>query len=418
LVSQSIILNNKAILTVNEFLDLSNEIVSSNIEEILELNFDLDYSILKNYLESERICPIIQLAKLKDAEEIAEVFKEVYQETYPYKRMENAESIKYMIDDPNYIWFIFRLNPDETIGCFATHLESEGKRGFMHGYVIKKKYHRIIDIFKAFIGCAIYLWKTYNNILIWYGEMRTNESVSQFFTSIVGLKPIAFLPNKDIFFNKVESDILHVIYNKKALKNHRSEETPKIIRQVLNCYSYTNKRYNLGLPTVSNPNIQLNINKIEELREKLSMHLDDPIYGNKIIAFSLKDSDSYFKFQYNEYSKNIEKTEYKVRNLEELSIFIEELNKLINKLDINYCECIISAYNPEHQKIFIDNGFKPRGYIPSWNFNSKKNTFEDCVVFNYHKGNIDKDLKIIPETYNLLKTLNFFEDKKKLINPI
>ena len=267
MVSQSIVLNDKTILTVNEFLDLSLDFISSDIQEILNLEFDLDYSFLQNYLESDRICPIIQLASPEDAEEITNIFKEVYKNTYPYKKMENVQSVREMIEDPDYIWFLFRLSPEETIGCFATHLEFEQKRGFMHGYVIKKRYHAIIDIFKAFIGCAIYLWKTYiDKIILWYGEMRTNESTSQFFTSIIGLKPIAFFPNKDIFLNKVESDVLHVIYNKDVLKEYRSKENPKIIRQVLNCYQYANKRYHLGVPIIENPTIVLNSQKINEIK--------------------------------------------------------------------------------------------------------------------------------------------------------
>jgi len=409
LVSQSIILDNKPIKTINEFLNLSIGIVGSNVQEILNLDFQLDYSLLKNYLQSDRVCPIIQLATQNDAQEITQIFKEIYQGTYPYKKMESVKSVREMINDPNYHWFIFRLSPNETVGCFGTHLEFDLKRGFLYGFVIKKQYQKVVDIFKAFIGCAIYLWKTYlNRILLWYGEMRTNESTSQFFTSIVGLKPIAFLPNKDIFFKKIESDVLHVIHSDKALKENRCKEPPRIIRQILNCYSYSNKRFQLGLPIVDNPKIDLDKTKVNEIKQKIVINEENEDYGTRRIKFSYIDSDSFFEFLYNPYSKNFEKMEYNVISSEELFVFTEELKNLINGLDINYCECIISAYKPEHQQIFHDAGFKPRGYIPGWEFDNEKNIFKDCVVFNFYKGLLDKNLKIIPEGKDLLKILNIF----------
>ena len=412
MVSQSIILNNKSVLTINEFLDLSLNIANSDIQEILNLDFQLDYTLLRGYLESERICPIVQLAKPEDAEEITQIFKEIYQGTYPFKKMENIDSVKEMIKDENNHWFMFRLNPNETVGCFGTHLEPTEKRGFLYGFVIRRKYHKIIDIFKAFIGCAIFLWKTYiDKILLWYGEMRTNEPTSQFFTSIIGLKPIAFLPNKDIFFNKVESDVLHVIYNKNILTEYRSKELPKIIRQVLNSYSYTNERYHLGLPKIENPNIVLNQKVIDAIKKRILKQSIKDKFENEYIIFSIEDSKSYFKFFHNPYSKNFEKTDYKVNKIEELYVFINELIKLIKNININYFECFVSAYEPTHQKLFLDSGFKPRGYVPCWKFEKEKNCFEDQILFNFYKGDITKEIKLIPESKKLIRNLQLNENK-------
>lgn len=248
MVSSSIILKNQTILSINQFLNLYHEIDRVDLENILRLDFDLDYSVLSRYVNSQRICPIIEIAQPEDAHEISLIFKEIYQGTYPYKRMEHSSSIADMIKDPNYYWFLFKLDSGEIVGAFGSHLEFEAKRGFLFGFVIKKGYHKIIDIFKAFIGCTLFLWKKFQQeIFLWYGEMRTNETSSQFFTSIVGMKPVAFYPNKDLFFNKEESDILQVIYNREALTTLRKKERPKIIRQALNSYAYVNKRFHLGI---------------------------------------------------------------------------------------------------------------------------------------------------------------------------
>jgi len=400
LVIQSIILNNKSILTVNDFLALSSDIMSS---ELLNLDFNLDYSIVKNYLDSERICPTIQLAKSDDAEDISKIFRDIYQNQYPYKKMENAEGVREMINRNDYLWFIFKLTNNETVGCFGTQLEFTEKRGFLYGFVIKKKYHKIVDIFKAFIGCATYIWKMYRDkILLWYGEMRTNESSSQFFTSMVGLKPIAFLPNKDIFNTMIESDILHVAYDESIFNKYRKQEAPHIIRQILNWYAYSSERYSLQDPYVENPNITLDESKTNELSEILTLNIQNIQYGNQSFKLSFKDRDSFMEFVYNPYSKNFEKTCYNVSSLEELALFLIQLKDIIDTMDINYFECFVSSYEPTHQKIFYDAGFRPRGYVPCWYYNKITGKFEDQIVFNYYRGKLATNPRIIPEAKQLL----------------
>jgi len=400
LVIQSIVLNNKTILSVNDFLSLSADIISS---DLLTLDFNLDYSTAKNYIESERICPIVQLAKSEDAEEISNLFKDIYQNQYPYKKMEYAEGIREMINSSDYLWFIFKLENNEIVGCFGTQLEFTEKRGFLYGFVVKKRYQKIIDAPKAFIGCITYIWKTYQDkILVWYGEMRTNESTSQFFTSIVGLKPISFLPNKDIFNTKIESDVLHVIYDDSVFKNYRKKEAPHIIRQVLNWYAYSSKRYSLQNPQIENPNIILNKDKIKQLSKILIVNIQKVKYGNQIFKLSFKGFDSFMKFIHNPYSKNFEKTSFKVLCLEELYSFLNKIKDLINTMNINYFECFVSSYEPTHQKVFYNAGFRPRGYVPCWFYNKITGKFEDQIVFNYYRGEIAENPRIIAETKQLL----------------
>jgi hypothetical protein len=237
--------------------------------------------------------------------------------------------------------------------------------------------------------------------------MRTNEAISQFFTSLIGMKPIAVLPNKDIFYNKVESDILHVIFNKDMLTKYRCEDKPKIIRQVLNCYSYTNKRYQLGLPIVENPKFTLDQGKIKTIKALVSNKIKEDRFGFQKIKFFIRNTNSNFEFIINPYSKNIEKIDYNIIDLEELYVFIEKLQEIMKERDINYAECFVSAYKPRQQKIFYNIGFRPRGYVPSWKYNKDKKEFEDQIVFNYFKGSIDKNMKIIPETNELLDNLDF-----------
>jgi len=408
LVTNSLSQEKKEIIDVDEFLDKYQYISNLDLKHILNLDFELDF-----YYKSEKICPIIELANPEDAKEIVGIFKEIYKGAYPYKQMEDINSIREMILHPNYHWFVFKLQSKEIVGCFGADLDFNEKRAFLHGFNIKKQYQKTTDIFKAFIGCIIYLWREYREkIFMWYGEMRTNEVISQFFTSLIGMKPVAFLPNKDIFFNKIESDVLHIIFNKAVLREYRYKEKPKLIRQALNCYSYTSKRYQLDLPLIENPISNLNHGEIEKIKLLIFAEIKKDTFGNQKVKLLIKDTSSYFEFFHNIYSKNIENTKYKVQSLEELFVFIENVKNFIELMNINYFECYVSAYLPEHQKIFNDAGFKPRGYIPCWKFRASKNYFEDQIIFNYFNDPIDSNIKLIPETIELIELLNLSKNKQ------
>jgi len=394
----------KPIITTNEFLKLYEGDISPDFQKILKLDFEV-----KNKQQSQKISPILQIARPEEAQEITQIFKEGYKGTYPYKQIEDIQEVKKMIIDSNYHWFLFKLDSNETVGCFGAQMEFEKKKGLLYGFAIKKEYHKIIDVFKTYIGCVLYLWETYKNkILVWYGEVRTNDKTPQYVTSLSGLKPIAFLPNKDIFLNQIESEFLHVIYNEKVLYKYRRKEKSKIIRQILNTYLYSNNRFHLGLPKVENPIININSTKLAKLRRKIVIKTEKYKFNNEIITLSIKNSKSYFMFLYNPFIQTMEKTTYKITKLEELLIYIQKVKKLIKKLKIRYFECFVSAYEPRHQKIFFEAGFKPMGYVFSWEYNNKKKVFEDCVAFIYYEGNIDKNIKLIPETSELLKYLNIF----------
>lgn len=391
----------KPVITVNDLLEGFNESRPVDFQQILDLDFELNINH-----DNLKISPVIKLANSEDAKEISKIFKEVYKGTYPYKQMEDLKEVENMIKSPNFHWFLFKMSSNHTIGCFGVHLEIEKKRGLLFGFVLKKKYQKVIDTLKTFAACLLFVCNKYkDDILLWYGEIRTNEDSPQFITSSCGMKPIALLPNKDIFYNKIESDVLHVIYTEEALKKYRSKEKPKIIRQILGSYVYSNNRFRLGSPKVANPKLSYNKKKLTNIKKGIIKKTEEDKYGNQIITFSIKNSNSYFKFLYNSYIQIFEKTTYKVKNSEELYIFLQEVKYLMKRLDIRYFESYVSPYNCIHQKIFFDAGLKPRGYVFSWEFNKKKNVFEDRVVFNLFKGNIDKNIQLIPETIELLQNL-------------
>ncbi|MFX0012882.1 MAG: hypothetical protein ACFE9R_21410, partial [Candidatus Hermodarchaeota archaeon] len=98
----------------------------------------------------------------------------------------------------------------------------------------------------------------------------------------------------------------------------------------------------------------------------------------------------------------------------------QEMKKIIKKEKIRYFECFVSAYEPDHQNIFINEGFEPFGYIPSFKYNKRNDNLEDQIVFVLYNDNFTDNLKLIKETKNLLQSLkpgidfNKYLDIKKM----
>ncbi|MBN1217250.1 MAG: hypothetical protein JXA99_17650 [Candidatus Lokiarchaeota archaeon] len=367
--------------------------------------FSLEFEIIdKN--RNKLINPIIDFATLEDAKAILKIYLEIYKGTYPYKEMENIIEIRAMIQSQNYRWLLFKDPINNSIlGCFTYHLDFKNKRGYMRGFNIVPKYQKKVDAMKALIGSMIKIWSEFKDkILIWYSENRTAHTSSQYLAYMCGIKPIAILPNKDVFFDKIESDIMQIAYNLQALNMRRKDIMPQIIPEVVNCFNYSNQRYGLGKIKIKKKELRLDFKKIKNLKNNTSILLKKERfnYFNGNIKFT--ESDSHLKFIYNPLVNNIEKVKYKVNNAEELYILTSSLLYFILKMKVRYCEVIVSAYEPLYQRIFFHFGLKPRGYIPCWHYNSVLNVFEDTIVFNLFYGNLI-DTNLIDQAKEFLKMI-------------
>ena len=382
-----------------------------NFQYIRNLNFikgsKVDFKLRRDN-KKKKINPILKIAKPKDAKIITALIKVVYEGTYPYKEMEDEEEVRKMIESGKSIFILFKNKQNETIGTTAFVLDFEAKRGNMRTWVVKKEYQGNFESTKSFIGCCIYVWLLFKKeILLWYGEVRTAHAKTQYILDLCSLKVVGFCPNKDVFYNQVESDILQVSYNKKALREYRCKNTPKILPEVENIFLFLDQRYNLGEYEVFIPKINLDRNKMNKIKKNLSKKIMTEKFGYMNIKLFINNSDSFIKFLYTPTVQNFEKTKFKVNNLEELYVFLQEFKKCAEELNVRYFEVYVSAYNPYYQKIFYDAGLFPRGYVPSWEYNSKKKCFEDRILFNYFKGEIDKNMTLFKENKKLIEYLNF-----------
>jgi hypothetical protein len=406
--SKSVSKSKEDIITIEDMLN--------NYPYSREMDLEKGYDF-ENLKRNGKRIPSLKFATEEDAEEITNIFKEVYENTYPYKRMEDVSEVRSMIRSPNYYWIIFRFKPNKVIGCIGFHLDFENKIGNFFGFAFRKKYQHKADISTASIACVIApMYKFKDQILIWFAEIRSSFSSIQHIAKLTGFNPTAFFPNKDIFFNHSESEILFIIYNRKALFNYRSSEKPKIISQAIFCYFYAFQNYSLRLPAIKNYDTlesELDKDKMVKINSLLKRKVERDKFGNELITISIKGTNSFFEFLHYDNICIAEKAVYKVSNLEELYVFLEEIKSITQELRLRYFEVYLSAYDPTDQTIFFNAGFKPTGYIPAFKYNKATNFYEDQVLFVYHEKELNKDINLIPETEEFLKIIKYFKEIRK-----
>jgi len=386
--------------STRQFVKPFENVINPDIHNGMYLDFELC-----GREQKYKVNPILRLARLEDAEEIVGIYRELYNGTYPYKEMEDVVEVRRMIQDPFIQWIIYQDPFFNIAGCITFVLDFNNKRGYIRGFMLKKKYQGHIDITKAMIGSMIgMIYKFKDRIYNWYVENRTAHAKSQYSMWVCGIAPIGFYPNKDVFLGRVESDLMQILYDERALTQYRSKEIPQILPCVETCYLYSEARYILGSYKFATPDISFDYKKVRSIKKKFVKYVSKDKFGYEKIRFEL--GNSYFEFLYTPQVQNFEKTKYQVNNLEELYVFTEEFINVGKKLGIRYCEVFVSAYEPEHQQIFYEAGLAPRGYIPSWNFNHYTETFEDHILFNFFDGPIDEEIQLINEGNDLLVALD------------
>jgi len=386
--------------SVDEFLEIFEDVLDLDLENGMDLDFQIDSKMGNN-----KISPTLVLAKPWDAEEIANICKEVYEGTYPYKEIEDKRKVRKMIESPEHHFILFKVG-DSVAGCFRCALDFEHKKGYTGGFMVKKEYQKTLDVTKSIIGCYTWMWSTYKKeILIWYCENRTAHAASQYITSVCGINTVAFFPNKDVFYDQVESDVMGVIYQEKTLSTYRERKTPMLIRNALDSFLHCDNLYGLGSFNLVSPDLTLDYDKVSELHRNFRKDVITDKYGYRYYQFFLSGTKSYFTFLHTPNIQNIEKTKYHIDCLEELYVYLEEFLKCMKENSIRYSEVFVSVYSPEHQQLFYEFGFRARGYVPCWTYNKSEKIFEDYVVFNYFEGEVPQ-AEFLPVGQELVDILN------------
>ncbi|MBD3211218.1 MAG: hypothetical protein GF311_01325 [Candidatus Lokiarchaeota archaeon] len=401
LIKTSILLKHKKPNYIEDFLKPFLEFLPDDLTK----EFRLPVKIREN--ERNKYNPLLRLAKPEEASIIANIVKDDYEGTYPYKEMENPIEIQRMIETGDYKFILFLDDKGTIMGSTCFVLDFPKKKGYLRSLVVKKEFIGYLDTTKAYITACLMIWCKYRDkILIWWGEARTADSKSQYINRLCAVRPIAWLPNKDIFYNKIESDLMMIAYSRDVIKKYRTKKIPKIIRSIIQCYTFADSQYKLGEYIVENPSIKLNSKKLKNLNREIKITQKSDKNGYIKFKMTFKNTRSFFNFLYTPRVKNFEKTEYKVNNLEELFVYIHNFLKLASKLNVRYIEAHVSAYVPSHQKLFVYFNMKPRGYIPSWKNEKHNLDFKDYILVNHYSNKLFNKIQLIPEARLLINELD------------
>ena len=195
--------------STTQFIKPFEEVVDPDIHKGMYLDFKLC-----DRKQKDKVGPILRLAKPEDAQEIVGIYRELYNGTYPYKEMEDVDEVRKMIQEPSIQWIIYQDPSYNIAGCITFVLDFDNKRGYIRGFMLKKKYQGYIDITKAMIGSMLGMIHKYKDVIfLWYVENRTAHAKSQYSMWVCGIAPIGFYPNKDVFLGRVESDLMQICYD-------------------------------------------------------------------------------------------------------------------------------------------------------------------------------------------------------------
>ena len=119
----------------NEFLEPFKGLSDTKIQHQMHLDFEIVERKHKN-----KISPILQIASPEDAKEITEIYRSLYNGTYPYKEMEDVDEVRAMIESPDCEWVLFKDKYNRTVGCFTFVLDFSDKKGYIRGLMVKKEF--------------------------------------------------------------------------------------------------------------------------------------------------------------------------------------------------------------------------------------------------------------------------------------
>jgi hypothetical protein len=203
-----------------------------------------------------------------------------------------------------------------------------------------------------------------------------------------------------------------ITYQNHILTTMRPDKNPQLIENAIDCFLYTDSLFNLGSFRIDDSGVELDMNKIENLRDKVSISLSKDDHNYQHVSFSIPENHASFNFLHTPHIQNCEKVNYKVTSCEEFFVFLEYFYHYMTEYKIRYSEIFISAYDHQFQKLINAFGFSARGYIPCWKYQEKEDYFEDYILFNFYQGELS-NLDLLPEGLQLcdLINLNKSEDK-------
>ena len=316
-----------------------------------------------------------------EADGVAALYRKTYniksddtlaQLDYPYPEALDPRWINRKARGRNAVWKVVTdTRYDTVVGSGTVLLTRKDQRAYVRSVMIDPEYQKLKLGRDVLVNTFQDIMQKYRDVIkLFWSESRTAHSGSQKIAEDSGFKPVGFLPNKDIFLGKRESDLLLVLYAMNALKSRRPD--PQLIPEVVPIYKAVAEQFRLPpvVPVIA-PTIDKN--------------------GYQVRGYIESDRYNYLHCRYHVAGRILKlKVNPRTQVAEEAS-FARTIDPVILKALVSaaldslspalyYMEFYVSAYRPVLQRVFADLGFHATGYIPGWDW--VRGQREDAIIMS------------------------------------
>lgn len=375
-------------------------------------------------------CLLLRDAGEADMQDIKALYYKVYGGKYPLPEINDSDKMKWVINDPNYLWLLYEFE-GKIVSSVIFVVEPVHKIGKTFAGVVSPEFrgHKLMK--KAIKFGLDYLMYKRNFCELVYGVVRTFASVGFH----EDLKDLGFI-DLGIFPNvrkvkKYETHGLKAVYKKETFDKRK--ETPRLIAPANEIYEITRKKMNLEEAFVENEYIDKRDGKKEfsgELFIEKSPEVEWEYYRQRDAGGLLFD---FFPFHYPQlklYTRD-HSTEVFIHFLEvdgyatimgirtgekDLVTLLSTVCEYLENMGIKYLEVLASAYDIEKQKQLYSSNFLPCAYFPA----AKKETGplrSDLLVFcrlfvpiDFHDIHFSEDTKAYARAFHKISSKKIWED--------
>lgn len=335
-----------------------------------------------------------ETAGTNDIEAIIELYQNVYKGKYTLPDVADPKIIAQKVEDPNYMWLLAKLK-NRVVGSVIFAIDPVNKIGKSYAAAVLSEF-RGQDVMRHMVrqGVTLLTSKTRSCDVI-YATTRTVSFAPQVVLERIGFLPMGIFPN----VRKVESFETHgleVFLSDKCLDLRR--KNPKIISELDEFYSVIKsdlKLENAELfdieeqdPREMGEKFDFDVSEnIKEISEKYYSYQNKDLmrrvffpFTDPNMLFSSKDGSADVFVNLNRLDGNGVILGYRYSGAELHNMLMWFCEKAA-KSGMRYTEMLVSAYNPQMQRMALDSRFLPCAYFPAMRM-SDNGSREDYFVFS------------------------------------
>ncbi|GAB4330005.1 MAG: hypothetical protein Kow0069_37650 [Promethearchaeota archaeon] len=312
-----------------------------------------------------------------DAPRVVEIYERLYRGTYPYEEMLDAAELARMLANDDVLFFALELDgsggnaPGDSgrvIGGFTAVREREQRRGYWRGLVLEERYHGKVGITGVARRMVAASKAAFPRVQVWYGETRTAHAKTQHVFEKLGYDPYAFLPAKDSFFGRRESDVLMYSALTPELAATRAGNVA-LLPSVAPLYRVVNWRGHLpdDPPVVDPHDVERRAPPAPPrllAAARAGTALLDGWLGRATLACRL--GADHLHLDVTRAVANAEHARFSYSSPERLDAMVAAAVDACDAAGLAYAEVHASAAKPVEQLVLERRGFVPVGYAPAF----------------------------------------------------